>query len=251
MKIKETVKVYMEVIKGKSMKYIEKYKKQLTKAGAVILAVITVTGGVLVVFKMNGQAKVNNKPAEIVEVKDAKTGKTNLFLEHVEQLKSGVYDVTALVFGEENMRMNETYGESGKNFVVVQGNFKIKYAIDVTRIKWDYNFDKEEVIMKVPKDAIDVNSVELVGDIKEIERHKTWQVKAIDWLSAFNEDEVLKEGAIRQLMRNSKIEAHNYNKNEIQKKANKALKELVDTINMNNLKYSIEFVDSNKINIRK
>jgi hypothetical protein len=105
--------------------------------------------------------------------------------------------------------------------------------------------------MKVPKDAVDVNSVELVGDIKEIERHKTWQVKAIDWLSAFNEDEVLKEGAIRQLMRNSKIEAHNYNKNEIQKKANKALKELVDTINMNNLKYSIEFVDSNKINIRK
>jgi DNA polymerase III delta prime subunit len=165
--------------------------------------------------------------------------------------KSGVYDVTALVFGEENMRMNETYGESGKNFVVVQGNFKIKYAVDVTRIKWDYNFDKEEVIMKVPKDAVDVNSVELVGDIKEIERHKTWQVKAIDWLSAFNEDEVLKEGAIRQLMRNSKIEAHNYNKNEIQKKANKALKELVDTINMNNLKYSIEFVDNNKINIRK
>ena len=251
MKLREQVKVYMELIKGKSEKFVEKYKRQLKKAGAVILAVITLTGGILIVFKMNGQAKINNKPAEIVEVKDAKTGKTNLFLEHVEQLKSGVYDVSALVFGEENMRMNETYGESGKNYVVVQGNFKIKYSVDVTRIKWDYNFDKEEVIMKVPKDAVGVDSVELIGDVKELERFKSWQVKAIDWISAFNDDEVLKEGAIRQLMRNSKIEAQNYNKNELQAKANKALKELVDTVNMHNLKYSIQFIDSNKINIRK
>ena len=147
--------------------------------------------------------------------------------------------------------MNETYGESGKNFVVVQGNFKIKYSIDVTRIRWDYNFDKEEVILKVPKDAIGVDSVELIGDIKELERHKTWQVKAIDWMSAFNNDEELKEGAIRQLMRNSKIEAEKYNKNELQLKADKALKDLVDTININNLKYSIEFVNGNRINIKK
>ena len=251
MKIREQVKIYMEVIKGKSMNYIEKYKKQLKKAGAVILAVLTLTSGILIVFKMNGQTKINNKPAEIVEVKDTKTGKTNLFLEHVEQLKSGVYDVSALVFGEENMRMNETYGESGKNYVVVQGNFQIKYSVDVTRIKWEYDFDKEEVTMKVPRDAVGVESVELIGDIKEIERYKHWQVKAIDWISAFNDDEVLKEGAIRQLMRNAKIEAKNYNQTELQKKANKALKELVDTININDLKYSIEFVDNTKINIRK
>ena len=250
MKLREQVKVYMELIKGKSEKFVEKYKRQLKKAGAVILAVITITGGILIVFKMNGQTKINNKPAEIVEVKDAKTGKTNLFLEHVEQLKSGVYDVSALVFGEENMRMNETYGESGKNFVVVQGNFQIKYSIDVTRIKWSYNFDKEEVTMKVPKDAVGVESVELMGDIKEIERYKHWQVKAIDWISAFNDDEVLKEGAIRQLMRNAKIEANNYNRTKLQSKANKALKELVDTININDLKYSIEFVDNTKINIK-
>lgn len=251
MKLREQVKVYMELIKGKSEKFVEKYKRQLKKSGAIILAVITLTGGILIVFKINGQTKINNKPAEIVEVKDAKTGKTKLFLEHVEQLKSGVYDVSALVFGEENMRMNETYGESGKNYVVVQGNFKIKYSVDVTRIKWDYNFDKEEVIMKVPKDAVGVESVELIGDIKELERFKSWQVKAIDWISAFNDDEVLKEGAIRQLMRNSKIEAQNYNKNELQAKANKALKELVDTVNMHNLKYSIQFIDNHRINIRK
>ena len=250
MKIKDNVRVFMKVIEGKSKRFVMKYQRDLKKMGAIILAVITLSGSVIIVFKMRGQGKINNKPAEIIEVKDEK-GKSNLFLEHVEQLKSGVYDVTALVFGEENMRMNETYGESGKNFVVVQGNFKIKYSIDVTRIRWDYNFDKEEVILKVPKDAIGVDSVELIGDIKELERHKTWQVKAIDWMSAFNNDEELKEGAIRQLMRNSKIEAEKYNKNELQLKADKALKDLVDTININNLKYSIEFVNGNRINIKK
>ena len=250
MKMKDNVRVFMKVIERKSKRFITKYQRDLKKMGAIILAVITLSGSVIIVFKMKGQEKINNKPAEIIEVKDEK-GKSNLFLEHVEQLKSGVYDVTALVFGEENMRMNETYGESGKNFVVVQGNFKIKYSIDVTRIRWDYNFDKEEVILKVPKDAIGVDSVELIGDIKELERHKTWQVKAIDWMSAFNNDEELKEGAIRQLMRNSKIEAEKYNKNELQLKADKALKDLVDTININNLKYNIEFVNGNRINIKK
>ena len=252
MKLKDNVKIYMEVIKDKSMKVIEKHKNNLIKAGAIVLAVITLGGSILIIFKMNNNPKINNKPAEIVEVKDDKTGKTNLFLEHVEQLKSGIYDVSALVFGEENMRMTETYGESGKNYVVMQGNFKIKYSIDVTRIKLDYNFDKEQVTLKVPKDAVGVDSVELIGDMKEIERFKTWQVKAIDWLNCFNDDEVLKEGAIRQLMRNSKIEAQKYDETELQSKANKALKELVDTINLNNLKYSIEFVDSTKIiNIKK
>jgi uncharacterized protein YecA (UPF0149 family) len=119
-------------------------------------------------------------------------------------------------------------------------------------MKLDYNFDKEEVILKVPKDAVGVDSVELIGDIKEIERYKNWQVKAIDWLEAFNDDEEIKEGAIRQLMRNSKIEAQKYDATEVQEKANKALKELVDTINLNNLKYTIEFVDNTKvINIKK
>ena len=251
MKFKDRVKIYVEVMKGVTEEVINKHQKKLIKAGAIILTVITITGGVLIIFKMNNKPKINHQPAKIVEVKDSKTGRLNMFLEHVEQLKSGIYDVTTLVFGEENMRINETYGESGKNYVVVQGNFKIKYSVDVTRIKWDYNFDKEEVIMKVPKDAVGVDSVELIGDIKELERSKTWQVKMIDWISYFNDDEEIKEGAIRQLMRNSKIEAEKYDHTELQNKANKALKELVDTININNLNYKIEFVNNTRINIKK
>ena len=251
MKLSERVKLYVEVVKEKSSKFVETRKDKLRRAGAIILAVITIMGGCIIIFKMKQAPTINNKPAEIIQVQDNK-GKTKLFLEHVEQLKSGIYDVSALVFGEENMRMVETYGESGKNYVVVQGNFKIKYSIDVLRLKIDYNFDKEEVILKVPKDAVGVDSVELIGDIKEIERYKNWQVKAIDWLEAFNDDEEIKEGAIRQLMRNSKIEAQNYDDTELQLKANKALKELVDTLNLNNLKYTIEFVDNTKvINVKK
>jgi hypothetical protein len=250
MKLKEHMKIYMAVIKDKAEYLVENHKKKLIKAGAIILAVITIGSSVLVVFRMASKPKINNKPAEIVEVKDGK-GKTNLFLEHVEQLKSGIYDVSALVFGEENMRINETYGESGKDYVVMQGNFKIKYSIDITRIRVDYNFDKEEVILKVPKDAVGVDSVEPVGDFTQLERHTSWQIKMIDWLSCFNNDEELKEGAIRQLLRNSKIEAQKYNQSALQVKADKALKELVDTINLNNLKYRIEFVENTKINIKK
>lgn len=250
MKLKEHMKIYMAVIKDKAEYLVENHKKKLIKAGAIILAVITIGSSVLVVFRMASKPKINNKPAEVVEVKDGK-GKTNLFLEHVEQLKSGIYDVSALVFGEENMRINETYGESGKDYVVMQGNFKIKYSIDITRIRVDYNFDKEEVILKVPKDAVGVDSVEPVGDFTQLERHTSWQIKMIDWLSCFNNDEELKEGAIRQLLRNSKIEAQKYNQSALQVKADKALKELVDTINLNGLKYKIEFVDNVKINIKK
>ena len=138
--MKRNFRIYVKVLQEGSVKFIEKHKKVLMKSGAIILSVVTITGSILIFFKMHKQPEINHKPAKVIEVKDNKSDKRQIFLEHVEQLKSGVYDVTALVFGEENMRMNETYGESGKNFVVVQGNFKIKYAVDVTRIKWDYNF---------------------------------------------------------------------------------------------------------------
>lgn len=248
---KDNVKVYIEIIKNKSVKFVEKNKKRLIKLGAVILAVITVSTSVMIVFKMKSKVIINNKPAKVVEIKDEKTGKTNLFLEHVEQLKSGIYDVSALVFGEENMRIEETYGESGKNYVVVQGNFKIKYSVDVTRIKLDYDFDKEKVILNVPKDAVGVSSVELIGDIKELERYESIGNKIKDILPWLNDNETIKEGAIRQLLRNSKVEAKKYNQNELQNKANKALKELVDKINLNDLDYEIKFVDNANIRIKK
>ena len=115
----------------------------------------------------------------------------------------------------------------------------------------DYDFDKEEVIIKVPKDSMGVDSVEIIGTVKEIDKYKSFGNVLLDLLPGFNNDEELKENAINQLLTNSKKEAQNYNKNELQTKAEKALNELIDSINLNNLKYRIEFVDNTSLNIKK
>ena len=61
---------------------------------------------------------------------------------------------------------------------------------------------------------------------------------------------MIKENAINQLLTNSKVEAQKYDKNELQQKAEKSMKEIVDKINMNKLKYRIEFVDKISIGIK-
>ena len=249
--MKSDWKVYVRILKTKANSFINKEKRSLKKMGAFILAVITFTGGTLIFYKIKGEPQINNKPAKIIELKDKELDRTKLFLENVEQLKSGVYSVSTLVFGEENMRMNETFGVSAKDYVVVQGDFRIKYSIDVTRIKMDYDFDKEEVIIKVPKDSMGVDSVEIIGTVKEIDKYKSFGNVLLDLLPGFNNDEELKENAINQLLTNSKKEAQNYNKNDLQTKAEKALNELIDSINLNDLKYRIEFVDNTSLNIKK
>ena len=192
---------------------------------------------------------LDHKPAKAVELK-VKQGKseTQIFLEHVEQLKSGLYEVSLYVFSEENMRMTETFGKSADNYVKVQGDFKIKYSVDINRVRTKYDFDKKEVIFQVPKDAVGVDSVELMGHVKEVERHETWMEKLKDIFN--NDNEIIKENAINQLLENSKIKAEDYNANELQQKAKKSMEEIINTINANNLKYRIEFVDKTSIGIK-
>lgn len=244
-------KIYVKILKTKAKGVLNKERKNLKKMGAVVLAVLVFSGGTLIFYKIKGEPKINNKPAEIVEMKAKDLDRTKLFLENVEQLKSGVYSVSTLVFGEENMRMNETFGESAKDYVVVQGDFRIKYSIDITRIRMRYDFNKDELVIKVPKDSIGVDSVEILGSIKEIEKYESWGIKLLELLPGFNNDEEMKENAMNQLLLNSKKEAQNYNKNELQTKAERALRELVDSINLNNLKYRIEFVESTTMKIKR
>ncbi len=146
--------------------------------------------------------------------------------------------------------MNETFGESSNNFVSVQGDFKIKYSIDVARIRTSYDFDNKIVIFKVPKDAVGVDSVELMGKVTELEKHESFSNKMKDWIPMLNDDEEMKENAINQLLTNSKIEANKYDKNDLQLKAYKALNDIVDKINQNDLKYRIEFVNKTEIGIK-
>lgn len=249
--MKTNFKIYMKKLKTEAKYMIISERKKLIKIGAIILAVITVAGGTIILFKMREPKTINDKPAKVLELKDNKNNESKMFLEYVEQLKSGIYEVSSLVFGEELMRINETFGKSSDNFVTVQGNFKIKYSIDVTKIKIDYDFDKEEIILKVPKDSVGVDSVELIGEVKEIEKHESIMEKIKDILPGLNDNEYMKEKAINQLLVNSKVEANKYNKNTMQTKAEKSLNELINKLNLNNLKYRIEFVDNTKINIKK
>ena len=247
--MKNNFKYYVKMVKEKSEEMLKIEKKKLIKIGAIILSVITVSGGILVIFKMKQTPTLDHKPAKAVELK-VKQGKseTQIFLEHVEQLKSGLYEVSLYVFSEENMRMTETFGKSADNYVKVQGDFKIKYSVDINRVRTKYDFDKKEVIFQVPKDAVGVDSVELMGHVKEVERHETWMEKLKDIFN--NDNEIIKENAINQLLENSKVKAEEYNANELQQKAKKSMEEIINTINANNLKYRIEFVDKTSIGIK-
>ena len=49
---KNNVKMYAELLKGKAVRFVERNKKRLVKLGAVILAVITIAGGVLIIKKI-------------------------------------------------------------------------------------------------------------------------------------------------------------------------------------------------------
>ena len=247
--MKNNFKYYVKMIKDQSEKVLNMERKKLIRIGAIILSVITISGGVLVIFKMKQSPTIDNKPAKAVELKmNNEKDETRIFLEHVEQLKSGLYKVSLYVFSEENMRMQETFGKSADNFVKVQGDFKIKYSVDITRIRTKYDFDKKEVIFQVPKDAVGVDSVELIGKVTEIDRHETWLEKLKDIFN--NDNEFIKESAINQLLENSKIEAQNYDRNELQQKAQDAMENIIDNINANNLKYRIEFVEKTTINIK-
>lgn len=249
--MKTNFKIYMKKIKTEAKYIIKSERKKLMKMGAMVLAVITVVGGIVIIYKMKEPKTINEKPAKVLEITDDKKDDTKIFLEYIEQLKSGIYEVSTLVFGEELMRLNETFGKSSDNFVTVQGNFKIKYSIDVTKIKIDYDFDKEEIILKVPKDSVGVDSVELLGEIKEIEKHETMMEKLKDMIPGLNDNEYMKEKAITQLLTNSKIEANNYDVDNLQTKAEKSLDELISKLNMNSLKYRIEFVENTEISIKK
>ena len=87
-----------------------------------------------------------------------------------------------------------------------------------------------------------------MGKVQEIERHETWMEKLKDIFN--NDNEIIKENAINQLLENSKVKAEDYNANELQQKAKKSMEEIINTINANNLKYRIEFVDKTSIGIK-
>lgn len=245
------LKLNLKYLGMKGKRTLIQEKKKLKRLGAIILAVITLSTGILIVYKMKTkQPTLEGKPAKEIVYENKENSEKKIFLERVESLKSGIYSTSHLVFGEENLRLDATVGESSKDVVTVQGDFRIKYSIDIRQMNVSYNFNTEKVILNVPKDAIKVDSVELIGDIKETRKYESFGNKLKKIVPQWNNDEELKELAIRQLMRNSKEEANKYDKNELRSKAKKELSDLVEQLNYSDLKYDINFVDSKTIGVK-
>lgn len=241
----------LKYLGNKSNRILIQEKKKLKRIGAIVLAVIVITSGILIVFKAkDSQPTLENKPAKEIVYQNSKSKEEKIFLERVESLKSGIYSTSQLVFGEEKLRLSATVGESSKDVVTVQGDFRIKYSIDIRQMNVSYDFNTEKVVLNVPKDAISVDSVELIGDIKETHNYESFGNKLKKVVPQWNNDEEMKELAIRQLMRNSKEEANKYDKKDLQNKAKDELNDLVEQLNFSDLKYEITFTNSKTIGIK-
>ena len=179
-------KINFKYIKTSAMNVIRREKKRLIKLGCVILAVITVAGGILILFKNREPELPTKQPAQIIEVKDEEENRTQIFLEKVEKLETDLYQISSYVFSEKNIRIDETVGESSKDYVTVRGNFRVKYSIDMSQKQVRYDFENEKVIVDVPQRAIGVDSIELIGDIIEVDRYDSWFEKVKD---IFNNNE--------------------------------------------------------------
>lgn len=250
--MKRKYMVKCQMFKTKSQRVIMQKRKELKKLGAVILAIITITGGVLFIFRMNNGPTVAGKPAQAIEVNlDSKESEKRIFLENVESVKSGLYKTSMLVFGEEKLKIEETVGNSSKDVVTVEGNFMVKYSIDLRKMDIGYDFNTKEIVVKVPKDAIGVDSVELIDDIHETYRYKSLGNKLLDWIPMLNDDEELKETAIRQLLKNSKVQSKDYDAKELEELAEDELLYRLKSFNFDDVKYKVEFIQPKTIGINR
>lgn len=241
-------------MKGLNFKYIKasvknaviREKKRLIKLGCIILAIVTVAGGFLIIFKTK-QPTINRQPAQIIEYQkeDDENSKTQIFLERVEKLETDLYQISTYVFSEKNLRLDETVGESSKDYITIRGNFRVKYSIDMTKKHVKYDFDNEKVIVEIPKSAIGVDSIELIGDITEVERYDSFFEKVKDIFN--NNEEEMKDLAVKRLFDNSRIAAEEQDKNELYELAKKALGDELDDYDLN---VEIRVVNDKSISIK-
>lgn len=220
-------KINFKYIKTNAVNVIRREKKRLMKLGCVILAVITLAGGILILFK-DKEPEINKQPAQILEVQDedSEDNKTQIFLEKIEELETDLYQISTYVFSEKNLRIDETVGTSSNDFITVRGNFRVKYSIDMKQKHIKYDFENQKVIVEIPQRAIGVDSIELIGDITEVERYDSWFEKFKDIFN--NNEEEMKDLAIKRLFDNSRTTAEKQDKNELYKLAKKALSEELD-----------------------
>lgn len=231
-------------IKSKVKRIISMEKKKIRKMGYVIITVVIISCGVLIFYKTK-TPMINNEPANVIEYKSDKNNKSKIFLEKVDKLETDLYQISNYVFSEKNMRIDETVGESSKDYVTVRGNFKVKYSVDMKQKYTKYDFTNEKITIDIPKRAIKIDSIELIGDIVEIDRYDSFFEKIKDMFN--NNEEEMKDLAVKQLFDNARISANNQDKEELYDLAKNALnKEFKDY----GLDIKINIVDDKIIGIK-
>lgn len=231
-------------INSKAKNIIRKEKKRLIKLGCVILTVLIIAGGTLIVYKSK-TPMINNEPANVISYNN-KNEKSVIFLEKIDKLETELYQLSNFTFSEKNIRIDETVGESSKDYVTIRGNFKVKYSIDMKQKYVNYDFTNEEIIIDIPKRSIGVESVELIGDIIETDRYDSIFEKIKDVFN--NNEEDMKDLAVKRLFDNARNEANKHDKEELYELAKNALsKELIEY--GSNIKINI--VNDKSISIKK
>lgn len=235
----------MRYINSKARNVIVREKKRLIRMGCVILAVIVLTGGVLIVYK-NKHPEINNQPANVITYQKEDSNKSKIFLERIEKMETELYQLSNYVFSEKNLRIDETVGESSKDYVTIRGNFKVKYSINLKERYTKYDFDNQKIIIDIPKRAIKVDSIELIGDISEIDRYDSLFEKVKDIFN--NNEEEMKDLAVKRLFDNARAEANKQNKEELYKLAKT---NLYNELSKCGIDIEINIVNDKSISIRK
>lgn len=234
----------MRYIRCKAKNVINREKKKLIKMGCVILAVIMLAGGVMIIYKSN-HPQLNNQPANVITY-NKEDNKSKIFLERIEKMETELYELSNYVFSEKNLRIDETVGESSKDYITIRGNFKVKYSIDLKHRYTNYDFDNEKIVIDIPKRAIKVDSIELIGDIIEVDRYDSIFEKVKDIFN--NNEEEMKDLAIKRLFDNARIESNKQNKEELYNLAKISLANELEKCGLN---IEINIVNDKSISIRK
>lgn len=239
------IKGKIRYINSKARNIIIREKKRLIRMGCVVLAVIVLACGVMIVYKKN-HPEINNQPANVITYQKENDTKNKIFLERIEKMETELYQLSNYVFSEKNLRIDETVGESSKDYITIRGNFKVKYSIDLKQRYTNYDFDNQKIIIDIPKRAIKVDSIELIGDISEIDKYDSLFEKIKDIFN--NNEEEMKDLAIKRLFDNARSEANNQDREELYKLAENSLE---NELNKYKLYIEINIVNDKSISIRK
>ena len=100
-------------LKAKLRKINRTVLRKLSTKHKIVIGIIIIGTTTIIGYSIlkDDTPKIENRTATVVKsIND--DGEEELFLERVESMKSGIDGIRKIVFGEETMRLSETFGTS-------------------------------------------------------------------------------------------------------------------------------------------